>query len=450
MPQRESNWCNRVKTWLQFPQWFYLDIPVNTMVPPRLTPGGLATQYSSVGHFDLQPDQALVITLPVSDAPYVGFQLGSLWYISLDYINHQTSLNNTQAQADPDGKVRIVVSDQNPGVTNWVETLGHRRGFLQFRWQRVSRQLTEADGPTVELVDVDAVAATLPFFDHNKISEDDWRARIALRQQQIRQGCWDDRYAGRQGRGDQWCRVRARYHAGAPMCARVPTWCWRPAASNASMMLPSRSSIPATRRWRCEPTSPTTSRWPTSSTPPLEAYGKVDVLINNAFRVPSMKPLAGTSFQHIRDAIELSALGALRLIQGFTPALAESKGSIVNVNSMVIRHSQAKYGAYKMAKSALLSMSQSLATELGEQGIRVNSVAPGYIWGETLQGYFNHQAGKYGTTAEQIYQATAANSDLKRLPTEDEVASAILFMASDLSSGITGQTLDVNCGEYHT
>lgn len=180
-----------------------------------------------------------------------------------------------------------------------------------------------------------------------------------------------------------------------------------------------------------------------------EAYGKVDVLVNNAFRVPSMKPLAGTTFQHIRDAIELSALGALRLIQGFTPALAASKGSVVNVNSMVIRHSQAKYGAYKMAKSALLSMSQSLATELGEQGIRVNSVAPGYIWGDTLQGYFNHQAGKYGTTAEQIYQATAANSDLKRLPTEDEVASAILFMASDLSSGITGQTLDVNCGEYH-
>jgi NADP-dependent 3-hydroxy acid dehydrogenase YdfG len=49
-------------------------------------------------------------------------------------------------------------------------------------------------------------------------------------------------------------------------------------------------------------------------------FGKVDVLINNAFRVPSMKPLAGTSFQHIRDAIELSALGALRLIQAFTPA----------------------------------------------------------------------------------------------------------------------------------
>ena len=175
----------RVKTWLQFPQWFYTNLPVNTMVAPRLTPGGLATQYSSAGHFDLTPEQALVITVPVSDAPYFGFQLGSLWYISLDYINHQTSLNGTQAQADPDGKIRIVVAERNPGVTNWVETTGHRKGFLQFRWQRVSRALTEADGPTVELVDVADVGDRLPYHDGNRISADDWRERIALRQQQI-------------------------------------------------------------------------------------------------------------------------------------------------------------------------------------------------------------------------------------------------------------------------
>jgi NAD(P)-dependent dehydrogenase (short-subunit alcohol dehydrogenase family) len=180
----------------------------------------------------------------------------------------------------------------------------------------------------------------------------------------------------------------------------------------------------------------------------LEAYGTVDVLVNNAFRVPSMKPFASTTFEHMRDAIELTVFGALRLIQGFTPALAEAKGSVVNVNSMVVRHSQAKYGAYKMAKSALLAMSQTLATELGEQGIRVNSVLPGYIWGGTLQGYFEYQANKYGTSVDDIYRAAAAGSDLKRLPTEDEVASAILFMASDLSSGITGQALDVNCGEF--
>ncbi|KDE99321.1 hypothetical protein Y900_010295 [Mycolicibacterium aromaticivorans JS19b1 = JCM 16368] len=175
----------RVKTWLQFPKWFYDNLPVNTLTAPRLTPGGLATQYSSVGHYDITEDQAIVITLPVTDAPYLGFQLGSLWYISLDYINHQTSLNGTQAQADPDGKIRIVVADKSPGVTNWVETLGHGKGYLQFRWQRVSRALTEADGPTMEIVDLGEVAGKLPYYEQNKISKDDWRQRIALRQKLI-------------------------------------------------------------------------------------------------------------------------------------------------------------------------------------------------------------------------------------------------------------------------
>src|SRR3546814_16144919 len=80
---------------------------------------------------------------------------------------------------------------------------------------------------------------------------------------------------------------------------------------------------------------------------------------------------------------------------------------------MVLRHSQERYGSYKMAKSALLAMSQSLATELGPQGIRVNSIAPGYIWGDTLKGYFAHQAEKFGMTVEQIYEHTASNTDLK-------------------------------------
>ena len=192
------------------------------MVAPRLTPGGLATQYSSAGQFDLTADQALIITLPVTDAPYLGFQLGSLWYISLDYINHQTSLNGTQAQADPDGKIRIVVSDQNPGVTNWVETLGHRKGFLQFRWQRVSRELTEADGPTVELRRRRLRwPAALPYYESNKISDDDWRARIALRQKQIGEQDGGLDMAGlleRQGRRHQWRRTRAGHHARAAMC----------------------------------------------------------------------------------------------------------------------------------------------------------------------------------------------------------------------------------------
>ncbi|MBF6330211.1 hypothetical protein [Nocardia transvalensis] len=172
----------RIQTWFNFPTWFYLDLPVNTLTEPRLTPGGLSTQYSSVGHFDLTEDQALVVTVPKSEAPYQGFQLGSRWYISLDYVNHQTSLNSAQAQVDPDGVIRMVVSACNPGVANWIETTGRRRGILQFRWQRTDRPITAADGPTATLVPIDEVAARLPYYDSNRIDENGWRARIAERQ----------------------------------------------------------------------------------------------------------------------------------------------------------------------------------------------------------------------------------------------------------------------------
>lgn len=173
---------SRIKTWLQFPEWFYLELPVNTMTEPRLTPGGLSTQYSSVGHYEISADQAILITVPKADVPYQGFQLGSMWYISLDYINHQTSLNGAQSQVDPDGNIRLVVSERNPGVTNWIETLGHGRGYLQFRWQRVSRELAAADGPRIEVVDFDAVTSKLPFHEQNKISDGDFADRIAARQ----------------------------------------------------------------------------------------------------------------------------------------------------------------------------------------------------------------------------------------------------------------------------
>ncbi|WP_338886041.1 SDR family oxidoreductase [Rhodococcus sovatensis] len=181
----------------------------------------------------------------------------------------------------------------------------------------------------------------------------------------------------------------------------------------------------------------------------VDAFGHVDVLVNNAFAIPSMKDLAHTDESVIRRGLELSLFGTLRLSQLFTPALADSAGSIVMINSAVIRHSQPKYGSYKIAKASLLAMSQTLASELGPQGVRVNTIAPGYIWGSTLQGYFAHMAEKYGTTSEQIYQQTAAATDLRRLPEPDEIADAVVFLASPLARAITGQCLDVNCGEYH-
>nr|WP_040522795.1 hypothetical protein [Gordonia araii] len=173
---------SRINTWFNFPKWFYLDEPVNTFTAPRQTPGGLATQFSSVGHFDLPQDKAMIVTVPRSDAPYQGFQLGSLWYISLDYVNHQTSLNSAQAQVDPDGMIRMVISARNPGVANWVETTGRRRGIIQFRWQRTDSPIGPELGPTAEVVDFDDVAAKLPYYQDNSIDDAGWTARIAARQ----------------------------------------------------------------------------------------------------------------------------------------------------------------------------------------------------------------------------------------------------------------------------
>ncbi|MET8431151.1 SDR family oxidoreductase [Nocardia sp. NPDC004860] len=181
----------------------------------------------------------------------------------------------------------------------------------------------------------------------------------------------------------------------------------------------------------------------------LETFGRVDALVNNAFKVPSMKPLARTDFEQIRESVDLTVLGNLRMTQAFTDGLAATKGSVVMVNSMVLRHSEPRYGSYKVAKAALLAMSQTLATELGEKGIRVNSVLPGYIWTDQLKWYFSEIAKKYGITEEQVYQQTASKSDLKRLPLPDEIAQTIVFLMSPWANAITGQTIDVNCGEYH-
>jgi hypothetical protein len=175
---------SRIRTFLAFPEWHYLSLPVNTMTEPRLTPGGLATQYSSVGHFDLDEDQVMVITVPAAaraDAPYQGFQLGSLWYVSLDYINHQTSLTREQARVDPDGKIRYIVSERDPGLANWIERTGHRRGFLQIRWQRLARELKADDGPEVEVIAFDELP-NLPYYADQRVSPQEWAGRIAGRQ----------------------------------------------------------------------------------------------------------------------------------------------------------------------------------------------------------------------------------------------------------------------------
>ncbi len=176
---------SRLRTFLAFPEWFYLNEPANTMTPPRRTPGGLATQFSSAGHFDLRPDQAMIVTVPNAGqdvAPYQGIQLGSMWYVSLDYINHQTSLTADQACTDADGMLRFVISEFDPGVTNWLELTGRRRGYVQIRWQRLTRDLGPDDGPRTEVVPLRSLPDALPYYPASRRGPREHAARIAARQ----------------------------------------------------------------------------------------------------------------------------------------------------------------------------------------------------------------------------------------------------------------------------
>lgn len=173
----------RLHTWLAFPGWFFGDQARNTLYEPRHTPGGLTTQYSSAGIFELEPDQAMIISVPVADVPYQGFQLGSMWYASLEYVHHQTSLTAAQSHVTSDGLIHLVLSEKDPGLANWMELLGRREGIMQFRWQRVSGPVTPELGPTARIVPFDQLAEQLPGYDELRVTPQQWGERIAARQE---------------------------------------------------------------------------------------------------------------------------------------------------------------------------------------------------------------------------------------------------------------------------
>src|SRR5690349_12201554 len=148
----------------------------------------------------------------------------------------------------------------------------------------------------------------------------------------------------------------------------------------------------------------------------VDEYGRVDTLVHNAFETPPMRDLGKVDVAGLRSGFETNVFAALRLTQLCTPALVAARGSVVMVNSAVLRHSRRTFGAYKMTKAALLALAQSLSTELGPQGVRVNSVAPSYIWADQLRLYFDYLATRRGIPAQQVYDEIAATTDLRRLP----------------------------------
>jgi NAD(P)-dependent dehydrogenase (short-subunit alcohol dehydrogenase family) len=181
----------------------------------------------------------------------------------------------------------------------------------------------------------------------------------------------------------------------------------------------------------------------------VRELGRVDVLVNNAFRSAPYDPVETASMDDWRAIFDVNVFGSIQLSQAVVPHMrAQGGGAVVMVNSMSMRIVEPRFGGYAASKGALLLAAQTLAREVGVHGIRVNSVVPGYIWGPALQRWFASLAQQRGTTAEAVYQDVAGRTALGKLPDPEAIADAVVFLASDLSRAITGQALDVNGGHF--
>ena len=170
----------------------------------------------------------------------------------------------------------------------------------------------------------------------------------------------------------------------------------------------------------------------------IEAFGRIDVLINNAGITQPVKTLeiTGTDYDRILD---VSLRGTLYMSQAVLPTMRRQKsGSIVCISSVSAQRGGGIFGGphYSAAKAGVLGLARAMAREFGGDGIRVNCVTPGLIETDITQGKLTPERKK----------EISDSIPLARLGRPGDVAGACVFLASDLSAYCTGVTLDVNGG----
>ena len=181
----------------------------------------------------------------------------------------------------------------------------------------------------------------------------------------------------------------------------------------------------------------------------VDTFGRIDVVVNNAFVQPPLQTIESTDADTWRQAWDVNVIGSVQMTKAALPTMkAQGSGSVVFIGSMSARRIRRNFGVYAATKSALMSTAQTLAKEHGRDGIRVNTVLPGYIWGPSLEWFFSYLAEKQGRTPEDVYAEVAGETCLNHIPTSEEIADTVVFFASDLSRVVTGQALDVNAGHW--
>jgi hypothetical protein len=166
------------------PRWFTPSLQtrtdsVNRLQPPYKAPGeGIKDNAYGVGWFQLSPGEALLIELAEPDAHLWSFELGNFWWESLDYVNHTASLNGHQAARSSDGRYRLVIALEDPGVPNWLDSVGHPEGIIVYRYQLAGKTNPI---PVAKLVKLSELQSLLPA-DTPRVTSEERSLEIRKRQ----------------------------------------------------------------------------------------------------------------------------------------------------------------------------------------------------------------------------------------------------------------------------
>jgi NAD(P)-dependent dehydrogenase (short-subunit alcohol dehydrogenase family) len=167
----------------------------------------------------------------------------------------------------------------------------------------------------------------------------------------------------------------------------------------------------------------------------VERFGRIDILVNNAATNPYMGRPIDIDLPRFDKTWQVNYRGPVVWIQeAWKASMAEHGGSIINISSVGGLSVEPAIGHYNVTKAALIHLTRTMAADLSP-GVRVNSIAPGLVKTDLARALW-----------ESGEEAIAARMPLKRLGVPDDIAAAALFLASDLASWITGQTLVVDGG----